>query len=105
MLAESLAGIVAQQLLKTADGQGRVAALEILLGIPAVASLIREGKTFQMPSIIQANQAIGMQTMDMALERHLQAKKITAEAAYEKAADKELFAKYVKDGSEGLELG
>ncbi len=95
MLAESLAGIVAQQLLKTADGKGRVGCHEILIGTPAIASQIREGKTFQIPSLIQAGQNLGMQTMDMALERLVAQKTITAEAALEKALDKESFAKAV----------
>src|SRR6185295_19666383 len=66
MLAESLTAIVAQQLLKTADGTGRVAAHEILLGSPALAAMIREGKTFQIVSLMQAGGAVGMQTMDAA---------------------------------------
>ncbi len=96
MLAESLAGIVAQQLLRTADGKGRVAAQEILIGSPALASMIRESKTFQIPSLMQGGQAQGMQTMDMALERLVAQKKITPEAALEKAIDKESFAKLFK---------
>ena len=71
MLAESLAGIVAQQLLRTADGKRRVAVHEILVGSPALASMIRENKTFQIPSLMQGGQAQGMQTMDMALERYV----------------------------------
>jgi twitching motility protein PilT len=93
MLSESLAGIVAQQLLKTADGKGRVAAHEILIATPALSSQIREGKTFQIPSLIQAGQNLGMQTMDMALERLVKSKTITIEAAIEKALDKEHFAR------------
>ena len=93
MLAESLAGIIAQQLLKTADGKGRVAAHEILIATPALSAQIREGKTFQIPSLIQGGQQLGMQTMDMALERLVTAKTITIEAAIEKALDKETFAR------------
>ncbi|HLK37534.1 MAG TPA: PilT/PilU family type 4a pilus ATPase [Polyangiaceae bacterium] len=96
MLAESLAGIVAQQLLRTADGKKRVAAHEILVGSPALASMIRENKTFQVPSLMQGGQAQGMQTMDMALERHVREKTISAETALEKAIDKETFAKLLK---------
>jgi twitching motility protein PilT len=95
LLAEGLAGIVAQQLLKTADGKGRVAAHEILVGSSGISSLIREAKTFQIPSMIQAGQNVGMQTMDMALERLLVQRKITADAALEKALDKESFQKLV----------
>jgi len=95
MLAESLVAIVAQQLLKTADGKGRVAAHEILVGSAALASMIREGKTFQIPNIMQAGQSQGMQTMDMALERLMQKGTISPEAALEKAIDKESFQKVV----------
>jgi twitching motility protein PilT len=95
MLAESLVAVVAQQLLRTADGQGRVAAHEILLGSSALATLIREGKTFQIPSLMQSGQAAGMQTMDMALERLVRKGTITAEAAMEKAVDKDAFARVV----------
>jgi len=93
MLADSLGGIVAQQLLKTADGKGRVASLEILLGSHAVASMIREGKTFQIPSLMQSGKALGMQTMDVALEKLARAGTITPQAALDKAEDKDSFRK------------
>src|SRR5262249_21547290 len=95
MLSESLAGIVAQQLLKTADGKGRIAAHEILISGTGIASMIREGKTYQIPSLMQSGQALGMQTMDVALERLYLAGKIAADAALEKANDKESFRKVV----------
>ena len=104
MLAESLAGIVAQQLVKTADGKGRVAALEILIGSSAIASMIREGKTFQIPSKLQAGQAQGMQTLDMHLERMLGDSVITPEAALEKASDKEAFAKVIQRMRPGFQV-
>jgi len=66
MLSESLKGVIAQTLCKKIGG-GRVAALEILIGVPAVANMIREGKTFQMPSMMQTGKAIGMQTLNDAL--------------------------------------
>jgi len=93
MMAESLLGIVAQQLLKTADGKGRVAALEILIGSHAVASIIREAKTFQLTSLMQGGRAQGMQTMDMALEKHVREGTVEAATAIEKAEDKEGFRK------------
>jgi twitching motility protein PilT len=96
MLAESLVGIVAQQLLRSADGKRRLAAHEILIGSAALASMIRENKTFQIPSMMQAGQAQGMQTMDMALERYMREGAIAPEAALEKATDKESFAKLLK---------
>jgi twitching motility protein PilT len=78
MLAESLKGVIAQQLLKTVDGR-RCAALEILSVTPAVSNLIREGKTFQIPSVIQTGKAEGMQLMDQAFQALLAAKKVTLE--------------------------
>jgi twitching motility protein PilT len=96
MLAESLAGIIAQQLVKTADGKGRCAALEILIGSSAISSMIREEKTFMIPSKMQSGQSVGMQTMDMALERLLSQGVITADAAMEKANDKEAFQKLIQ---------
>jgi twitching motility protein PilT len=93
MLAESLVAIIAQQLLKTADGKGRVAAHEILIGNSALASMIREGKTYQIPNIMQVGQSQGMQTMDMSLERLVDKGTISAEVAMEKAIDKETFQK------------
>jgi twitching motility protein PilT len=105
LLAESLAGIVAQQLLKTADGKGRVAAHEILVGTSGITALIREGKTFQIASLMQAGQAVGMQTMDMSLERMVAKGTITPEAAIEKAIDKESFQKLMKEKSPSLGVG
>src|SRR5499426_1154721 len=64
MLAESLKGVLAQRLIRRANGVGRVLALEILAGNTAVASLIRERKTFQLPSVIQTGKREGMQAMD-----------------------------------------
>jgi twitching motility protein PilT len=96
MLSESLSGIVAQQLLRTADGKRRVAVHEILIGSSALAAMIRENKTFQIPSVMQSGQAQGMQTMDMALERYVRDGTVTLESALEKAIDKESFAKIFK---------
>lgn len=93
MLADSLAGIVAQQLLKRADGSGRVAVHEILVATTAVASTIRESKTMMIPSLIQSGAQLGMQSMDAALERLVREKVVTARDAFEKALDKESFAK------------
>jgi len=91
MLAESLAGIVSQQLLRLATGKGRVAAHEILIGVPAVSAIIREGKTSMIPSLIQAHRAQSMQTMDAALEQLVTEGKVTAADALDKASDKEAF--------------
>src|SRR5439155_941961 len=67
MLSESLEAVVAQTLLKKKGGGGRVAACEILIGVPAVRNLIREAKLHQIPSMMQTGQRVGMQTLDMAL--------------------------------------
>ena len=67
MLSESLVSVISQTLLKTKDGQGRVAAHEIMIGNPAIRNLIREGKVAQMYSAIQTGQNIGMQTLDQCL--------------------------------------
>jgi twitching motility protein PilT len=88
MLSESLKGVIAQQLLKRADGQGRIAALEILIGTQAVGNLIREGKTFQIPSLIQTGRKIGMQSLDQHLKELLEAELISREEALAYAADK-----------------
>ena len=67
MVSESLRGVISQQLMPRADGQGRVLALEILSNTPAVANVIREAKTFMLPGIIQTGKKQGMQLMDDAL--------------------------------------
>lgn len=92
MLSDSLKAVLAQQLLKTADGKGRCAAVEILISNPAVGNLIREGKLAQIASIIQTGSSEGMQTMDQALQQLVDQKRITPEAAYWKAIDKSIFA-------------
>lgn len=93
MLSESLTGIVAQQLLKTADQKGRIAVQEVLVGNKAVSSIIREGKTLMLPSIIQSSRAEGMQGMDDVLLSLVKDKVITANDALSKAIDKENFSK------------
>jgi len=67
MLSESLRGIVAQALLPTADGEGRVPITEILVNVPAVSNLIREGKTYQIHSVMQTGRSFGMLTFDAAV--------------------------------------
>ena len=87
MLSESLRGVVAQVLCKKVGG-GRVAAREVLLTIPAVSNLIREGKTFQIPSIMQTNRKIGMVTLNDALVELVEAGSIDPREAFVKSADK-----------------
>ncbi len=80
-LSVALQGIVTQQLLPKADGQGRVCACEILVPTPAVRNLIREGKTHQIYSALQTGGQFGMQTMDAALVQLVREHKITRELA------------------------
>jgi len=87
MLSESLKGVVAQILCKKIGG-GRVAVREILLAIPAIANLIREGKTFQIPSMIQTNKKMGMITLNDALMEVVEKKLVEPAEAYMKCADK-----------------
>ena len=68
MFAEAIAAVISQVLLKKKNGKGRIAALEIMIATAAVKNLIREGKTHQIPSIIQTSQKIGMQSMDQVLK-------------------------------------
>ncbi len=87
MLSESLKGVVAQVLCKKIGG-GRVAALEVLLGSTAVSSLIREGKTYQLASVMQTSKNIGMITMNESLTNLVLNKQIEAKDAWLKATDK-----------------
>ncbi|OIQ83583.1 twitching mobility protein [mine drainage metagenome] len=86
-LAATLQGVVCQTLLKRADGTGRVVATEILVTTPAIANLIREGKSYQIVSMMQAGRAQGMHTMDQHLADLVNAGTITYETATEKAHD------------------
>jgi len=94
MLSTSLRGIVSQQLCKTADGNGRVAALEILINTSAVANLIRQGKIEQMENVMQSGVSDGMCTMDGSLKRLMDSGKISGQEAYMQAFDKKKFEEY-----------
>jgi twitching motility protein PilT len=86
-VSQALRAIIAQQLMKNADGKGRVAAIEVLLCNTSVSNLIREGKTGQIPSFMQMGATEGMQTMDSALISLVKSGTITAEAALSRALD------------------
>ena len=96
-LADGLRAVVAQNLFKRIDKKGRIAALEIMIAIPAIRNLIRESKTFQIPSAMQTGKKYGMQTLDDAIMVLLQAKKISADDAYAKCNNKETFRPYLKN--------
>jgi twitching motility protein PilT len=95
MLSESLRGVVAQQLLRKKGGSGRAAAHEILVGTPAIANMIREGKTFQIPSLIQTGKKDGMVQMDQSILALLMSGQVDAEEAFAKAHDKGMFKQYL----------
>jgi twitching motility protein PilT len=88
MVSESLRGIVSQQLVPRADGNGRALAIEILMNTPAVGNVIREGKTFMLPGIIQTGKKLGMKLMDDSLIELFQAGIISAEEAVYRAEQK-----------------
>ena len=89
-LSESLRAVISQALLKKAQG-GRVAALEIMIGIPAVRNLIRESKIHQIPSVMQTGTQYGMQTLDQVLIELVMKKVVTMEEAMTKTSNVDLF--------------
>ena len=95
MLAESLKGVVSQTLCKKIGG-GRAAAREVLLSIPAVTNLIREGKTFQIPSVMQTSKRLGMVTLNDALLELVDSGQVEASEAYAKAVEKTGFVASLK---------
>ncbi|HQR04840.1 MAG TPA: type IV pilus twitching motility protein PilT, partial [Rhodocyclaceae bacterium] len=91
MLSESLRAVISQALLKTKDGNGRVAAHEIMIGTPAIRNLIRENKIAQMYSAIQTGQQFGMQTLDQNLQDLVKRNIVSPAEARNKAANKDNF--------------
>ncbi|MCH2110026.1 MAG: type IV pilus twitching motility protein PilT [Polyangiaceae bacterium] len=87
MLSTSLKGVIAQMLCKK-QGGGRCAALEVMIGVPAIANLIREGKIFQIPSIMQTSRNIGMRLMNDSLVELVKAGKVAPDEALAKSNDK-----------------
>jgi len=96
-LADALKAVVSQTLFKRIDKKGRCAALEILIGTPAIRNLIREGKTFQIPSAMQTGKKFGMQTLDDAIQEFLEKGWISPEDAYTNAIEKSKFVKFLKN--------
>ena len=95
-LADALKAVVSQTLFKRIDVKGRCAALEILICNPAVRNLIREAKTFQIPSIMQTGKKYGMQQLDDAIEELLKKRRISPDDAYVNCIEKPRFLKYLK---------
>ena len=102
-LSTALRVVVAQNLFKRIDRKGRCAALEILICTSAVGNLIRDAKTVQIPSAMQTGKAVGMQTLDDAIQELLSWKWISPEEAYEKSIDKARFAKLLKTPPDALQ--
>jgi twitching motility protein PilT len=94
MLADGLRMIVSQQLVRTTEGNGRVAALEILVNTPAAETIIRAGKTHQLISMIQTGAREGMRAMDAELMRLVGEGRINGEDAYLHALDKAKFSRF-----------
>ena len=99
-LSEALKGVIAQNLFKRADKKGRCAALEILVCTAAISNLIREGKTFQIPSAIQTGKKFGMQSLDDAILGLLKKGWISPEEAYDKSIEKARFVQFLKEPPE-----
>ncbi|MGA2863127.1 MAG: type IV pilus twitching motility protein PilT [Verrucomicrobiota bacterium] len=94
-LSEALKGVVAQTLFRRIDKKGRVAAFEILVFTTAIANLVRECKTHQIPGMIQVGKRLGNQPLDDAIMDHLRMKRIAPEEAYDKALDKKKFRAFL----------
>jgi len=94
-LSEALKGIVAQSLFRRIDKKGRVAAMEILVFTTAIANLVREGKTHQIPGMIQVGKKLGNQPLDDSIMEHLRMKRIAPEEAYDKCLDRKKFRPFL----------
>jgi twitching motility protein PilT len=102
-LSESLKGVVAQTLMKRIDKPGRVAALEVLVVDTAIANLIRESKTHQIPGMMQVGKKKGNQTLDDHIMEHLKAARVAPEDAYDRALDKKKFRMFLKSAPDDWE--
>ncbi len=100
MLSESLKGVVSQVLLRKKGGDGRMAALEIMVGTPAISNLVRENKIHQIPSIIQTGKKDGMQLLDQHILEFLMSGQIDPMEAYMKANNKTAFRQYLDEEPE-----
>ena len=99
-LSESLRAVVSQTLFKRIDVKGRVAVLELLLGIPSVRNLIRESKTYQINSVIETSTKRGMQTLDDEIMKLVEANVIDPNEAYNKSVNKKRFRPFMTEAPE-----
>jgi len=95
-LADGIRAVISQTLLKRIDRPGRVAALEVMIATPAVRNLIREAKTYQLPSMIQTGKKYGMQLLDDAIMDLLNGGIVSADDAYQRSNDKARFRPYLR---------
>ena len=100
-LANNLVAVMTQQLLPRLDGQGRILAYELLIANPAVRALIREGKTYQITSVMQTGAREGMVTMDAFLANLYRRRVISFDTGVERAVDSKEFARLANDPSIG----
>lgn len=100
ILADALRAVISQTMFKRIDIKGRIIALEILIATPAVRNLIREGKTYQIPSSMQTGKKFGMRTLDDSIMELMQKGRIHADEAYNKCVDKEKFRPFSKSAPE-----
>jgi len=96
-LSDGLRAVVAQVLFKRIDKKGRCAAMEVMVATPAVRNLVREGKTHQLPSMIQTGKQYGMQLLDDAIMQLYEKGWISPDEAYAKANTKSLFRPFLKN--------
>ena len=94
-LSEALRGVVAQNLFRRVDKKGRIAGLEVLVFTTAIANMVREGKTHQLPGMIQVGKRIGNMPLDDSILEHLRMKRISPEEAYDKCLDKKKFRPFL----------
>jgi twitching motility protein PilT len=102
MLAESLKGVISQTLCKKIGG-GRVAAMEVLLSTPAVSNLIREGKTFQIPSVMQTSRKMGMSLLNDVLLDLVETNQVEPKEAYMRSVEKTMFLSALKAKGRDIE--
>ncbi len=95
LLSDGLAGVVVQHLVRGLDSKSRVAVHEIVVGVPSVLTLVREGRLEGLAEVVRGADGHGMQNLDAALERLLNAGKIAPEAALERSIEREAFARVV----------
>jgi len=104
MVAESLRGIICQQLLPHKSGKGRVMAMEMLVNNPAVGACIRDGKTFMLPGVMQTGKNVGMVCMDDNLREHYEKGTIFAVDCYRRCEDKTTMKQYLTSQGEDAKL-